>query len=188
MPTTTVGHCIDMAERKILDESNDEYSEQNLLDLYHMAIKEIVNLVPRSHTESRGWKLAPSTRQVIPADGVEIVDVVMNMGSDGATPGKGVRETTLDIMKALLPDWESDTATENVEHWMRIPESKSEFMVYPRSTGNTHILARETTIPAQVLWDAGGNFKLALTIKRIQLCNRVFLLKLTILREEIQYF
>ena len=162
MPTTTVGHCIDMAERKILDESNDEYSEQNLLDLYHTAIKEIVNLVPRSHTESRGWKLAPSTRQVIPADGVEIVDVVMNMGSDGATPAKGVRETTLDIMKALLPDWESDTATEIVEHWMRIPESKAEFMVYPRSTGNTHILARVTTIPAQVLWDAGGNFKLAI--------------------------
>ena len=74
MPTTTVGHCIDMAERKILDESNDEYSEQNLLDLYHLSIKEIINLAPRSHTESRIWKLAPMTRQVCPADAVEIVD------------------------------------------------------------------------------------------------------------------
>ena len=87
MPTTTVGHCVDMAERKILDESNDEYSEQNLLDLYHLSIKEIINLAPRSHTESRIWKLAPMTRQVCPADAVEIVDVIMNMGTDGATPG-----------------------------------------------------------------------------------------------------
>lgn len=161
MPTTTVGHCIDMAERKILDESNDEYSEQNLLDLYHMAIKEIINLVPRSHTDSRGWKLAPSTRQVIPADGVEIVDVVMNMGSDGSAPGKAVRETTLDVMRALLPGWEADDATDEAEHWFKLPESKAEFMIYPRSTGNNWILGRVTTIPAQVLWDAGGAFKLA---------------------------
>ena len=70
MPTTTVGHCIDMAERKILDESNDEYSEQNLLDLYHLAIKEIINLVPRAHTETRFWKLGPQTHQICPADAV----------------------------------------------------------------------------------------------------------------------
>jgi len=75
-----------MAERKILDESNDEYSEQNLLDLFHLAVKEIINLVPRAHTESKVWKMAPSSRQVIPADGVELVDVVMNMGTDGASP------------------------------------------------------------------------------------------------------
>lgn len=162
MPTTTIGHCIDMAERKILDESNDEYSEQNLLDLYHMAIKEIVNLVPRSHTESKSWKVAPSTRQVIPADGVEIVDVVMNMGSDGSAPGPTIRETTLDILKSVLPGYEADTPADNAEHWFRLPESKSEFGIYPRSTGNNYILGRVTTIPAQVLWDSNGDFRLAI--------------------------
>jgi hypothetical protein len=150
-----------MAERKILDESNDEYSEQNLLDLYHMAIKEIINLVPRSHTDSAVWQVAPSTRQVIPANGVEIVDVVMNMGSDGATPGAAIRETTLDIMKALLPGWEADTPTDAAEHWFKLPESKNQFAIYPRSTGNNKILGRVTTIPAAVLWDANGDFKLA---------------------------
>ena len=33
MATTTVGQCVDLAERKILEEANDEYSEQNMLDL-----------------------------------------------------------------------------------------------------------------------------------------------------------
>jgi len=162
MPTTTLGHCIDMAERKILDESNDEYSEQNLLDLYHLAIKEIINLVPRSHTDSRTWQLSPSTRQVCPADGVEIVDVIMNMGANGATPGPAIRETTLDVMRALLPGWEAVTPADVIEHWFRIPESKVEFMIYPRSTGNNQALSRITTIPAQVLWDSNGDFKLAI--------------------------
>ena len=161
MPTTTVGHCVDMAERKILDESNDEYSEQNLLDLYHLSVKEIINLAPRSHTESRIWKLAPMTRQVCPADAVEIVDVIMNMGADGATPGAAIRETTLDIMKALLPGWEADAATDVVEHFMKLSESKTEFMIYPPSTGNNYLMGRVTTIPAQVMWDSGGDWKLA---------------------------
>ena len=162
MPTTTVGHCIDMAERKILDESNDEYSEQNLLDLYHLAIKEIINLVPRAHTETKIWKMAPQTRQVCPADAAELVDVVMNMGTDGATPGAAIRETTLDVMRALLPGWEAEAASATIEHFMRLAESKVEFMIYPKSTGTNYLMARVTTIPPAVLWDASGDFKLAI--------------------------
>lgn len=162
MPTTTVGHCINMSERKILDESNDEYSEQDLLDLFHLAVKEIINLVPRAHTESRSWQLSPSTRQICPADAVEIVDVIMNMGAAGATPGAAIRETTLDVMRALLPGWEAVTPADTVEHWFRIPESKVEFMIYPCSTGNNQILTRITTMPAQVLWDSNDDFKLAI--------------------------
>ena len=162
MPTTTIGHCIDMAERKILDESNDEYSEQNLLDLFHLAVKEIINLEPRAHTESRVWQLSPSTRQISPADAVELVDVIMNMGANGATPGAAIRETTLDVMRALLPGWEAVTPTDVAEHWFKVPESKVEFMIYPPSTGNNQLLARITTIPAQVLWDSNDYFKIAI--------------------------
>lgn len=161
MPTTTVGFCIDMAERKILDESNDEYTEQNLLDLYHLAINEIINLVPRAHSDSRTWKLAAATRQVIPADAVEIVDVIMNMGTDGLVPGAAIRETTLDIMKTLLPGWEADTPTDAAENFFRLPESKVEFMIYPANTGSGYLKGRVTTIPARVIWDSGGDWKLA---------------------------
>jgi hypothetical protein len=161
MPTTTVGFCIDMAERKILDESNDEYTEQNLLDLYHLAINEIINLVPRAHSDSRTWKLAAATRQVIPADAVELVDAIMNMGTDGMVPGVAIRETTLDVMKVLLPDWEADTPAAVVENYFRLPESKVEFMVYPPNTGLGYMKGRVTTIPARVIWDSNGDWKLA---------------------------
>lgn len=161
MATTTVGLMIDLAERKILDESNDEYSEQNLLDLYHLAIKEIINLVPSAHSETLAWQLAAGTRQVIPATGVDIVDIIMNMGAAGATPGPGIRETTLDVMKALLPNWEAATATDEAEHFIRYPEQKRYFMVYPPSTGNQHIRGVITTVPPAVVWDSGGDWKIA---------------------------
>lgn len=162
MATTTVGQCVDLAERKILDESNDEYSEQNMLDLYHLTIKEIIHLVPRSHTDSRILKMAPSTRQVCPADGVELVDVIQNFGTDGVTAGPAIRETTLDVMRALLPGWEADPPADVTQHFIRLPESKVSFLIYPRSTGNNYLLTRVTTIPAKVLWDAGGDWKLAI--------------------------
>lgn len=161
MPTTTVGFCVNMAERKILDESNDEYSEQNLVDLYNLAINEIVNLVPSASSESRTWKLSPTTMQTIPADAVNLVDVISNMGADGETPGAAIRETTLKIMKALLPGWESDPASAITESFFKIPESKTAFMIYPKSDGTGHIKADVTILPAPVLWDVGEDWKVA---------------------------
>ena len=159
MPTTTVGLTVDLAERKILDESNDEYSEQNLLDLYYLAIKEIINLVPSAHTDNLIWQLAASTRQVVPANGHWLVDVIMNMGPDGATPGKPIRETTLDVMKTLYPEWEADPAADVCEHFLRLPENKREFLIWPKSTGNNRILASVTTVPPAVIWDAQGDWR-----------------------------
>ena len=161
MATTTVGFCIDLAERKILDESNDEYSEQNLLDLYHLAIKEIINLVPSSHTDQLIWKLAASTRQVIPAQGVELVDLIINMGANSATPGAPIRETTLDVMKSLYPAWEASPAADVCEHFMRLPEEKKEFMIWPKSTGNNAVLGSVTTVPPAVIWDAQGDWRVS---------------------------
>ena len=161
MPTTTVGFCVNMAERKILDESNDDYSEQNLVDLYNLAIKEIVNLVPSASSETRTWKLSATTKQMIPADGVNLVDVIMNMGANGQVPGAAIRETTLKIMKTLLPGWEADSPSAVTEHYLRIPESKTAFFVYPKSDGTNWIMADVTVLPAPVLWDAGDVWKIA---------------------------
>ena len=86
----------------------------------------------------------------------------MNMGTDGASPGGGIRETTLDVMRALLPGWEAVTATDLIEHFIRIPESKNEFMVFPPNTGLGYLMGRVTTIPAPVLWDSNDYFKLAI--------------------------
>lgn len=161
MPTTTVGFCVNMAERKILDESNDEYSEQNLVELYNLAINEIVNLVPSSSTDTRSWKMSPTSQQVIPADAVGLVDVLVNMGTDGETPGAAIRESSLKIMKSLLPGWETVTPDAVIEHFIRIPESKTEFYIYPRSDGSNWLMAELVVLPAQLLWDAGELWKVA---------------------------
>ena len=61
----------------------------------------------------------------------------------------------------LLPGWEADTPADIAEHFMKLSESKTEFMIYPPSTGNNYLMGRVTTIPAQVMWDSGGDWKLA---------------------------
>lgn len=161
MPTSTVGFCVDMAERKILDESNDEYTEQNLIDLYNLSVKEIINLVPSASSETRTWKTSATTKQMIPSDAVGLVDVLVNMGTDGATPGKAIRETTLNIMKSLLPTYETDTAAAVIQHFIRIPESRTQFLVYPKSDGTPYLMAQIITIPTAIVWDADGDWEVA---------------------------
>jgi len=65
-------------------------------------------------------------------------------------------------MRALLPGWEAETATAAMEHFIRLPESKGEFMIYPPNTGLGYLLGRVTTMPAKVLWDANDDFKIAI--------------------------
>ena len=72
MPTTTVGFCVDLAERKILDESNDEYSEQNLLDLYHLAIKEIIKTCEIEPLHLKGISESVRAYQVLAVEGLVV--------------------------------------------------------------------------------------------------------------------
>jgi hypothetical protein len=85
----------------------------------------------------------------------------MNMGADGQTPGPAIRETTLVVMKALVPGWEAVAATAEAEHFMRIPEDKRNFFIYPKSTGAQYINGSITTVPAKVIWDANGDWRVS---------------------------
>ena len=162
MGTITIGSVIDQFERKVLDESNEDFSEAENVTLFNNTIRTMINLVPKIHNITESKQLAPGILQVLPAAGVELVDILLNMGEDGDTPGLPVRETTLKIMSDLWPRWAQDPESDIVEHFMKDDNDNRRYYAYPAidSQKPVFVLIQMSTMPAPIVWDANGDWKL----------------------------
>jgi hypothetical protein len=153
MSNLTVGWMIDVVEKKILEESNIDFSEAELVGLYNLTLRLIVSLVPRAYTKTESWIMAAGILQSIPSDGMRLVDVYLNMGDDGETPGSPITEADQDSMREMVPGWATETATSEIEHFMRIPNMDASFNCYPPSDGTGYIQGVFSATPPTVVYD-----------------------------------
>ena len=162
MGSITVGSVINEFERKILDETNDDTDEAENIGIFNNCIRTMINLAPRIHSETEPYRLAAGVLQFLPAKGIELIDISMNMGSDGSTPGTLVRETTLKIMSDLYPQWTTDTPAEFIEHFMKDDVEERRFYSWPPVTDQVqvHVLVQMSTLPTPVVYDVDGDWRL----------------------------
>lgn len=156
MSTLTVGYMVDVVEKKALDENNSDFTKAELIGLYNLALRLIVSLVPRAYTITTSLALAAGAQQAIPADGLTLVDVPRNMGTDGLTPGSAIREASLDAMGKLYPEWNTVTATAAIKNFMRIPGMDASFFCFPQSDGTGKVQIVYAATPPSTTYDAGG--------------------------------
>lgn len=93
--------------------------------------REVVILKPNSHVKNIAVRLATGTKQSLPSDGVQLIDVVRNMGTDGNTPGRAVRIVMREILDAQVPNWHIATASADAKHYCYSPLDPKTFYVYP---------------------------------------------------------
>lgn len=162
MGTISVGSVIDQFERKILDESNDDTTEAENIGIFNNTIRTMILYVPKIHSKTGAVLLAPGVLQFLPAQGIELVDAIMNMGDDGATPGIPLRESTLKIFNDLWPQWTTDPEATVIEHFMKDDNEERRYYVYPQvhSTTQVYILIQMSTLPDPVVYDVSGDWKL----------------------------
>ena len=155
MGTQTVGSIVAQVKRRILDESNDDFSDTQLLDLYNLANKKIVTLQPAAYTTIDIVLLAAGNKQSIPADGIAIMDVRRNFGTDGQTPGRVVRQVEPLSMQSLVPTWATDTQQAYAYDWWPAKRTE-EYYVHPPSDGTNYVEIDIAKTPPATVWDAGG--------------------------------
>lgn len=162
MGTISVGSVIDQFERKILDEANEDLTEDENILLFNNVIRTIILLVPRIHSITEAVLLAPGVLQFLPAKGIELVDIPLNMGSDGATPGAPLRETTLKIFNDVWPQWAYDPPATVIEHYMKDDNEERRYYVYPpvHPTTQVYVLVQMSTLPTPVTYDVNGDWRL----------------------------
>lgn len=129
----------------------------NWLNDAHLAV---TKFLPAACSRIDAIKLAPGTRQSIeaiaaanckpgdgtvpagPVLGTQLLDVIRNMGADGATPGKGIRMMAdgRDVLDAQSPNWHSETGTA-VSGYMYDPRTPRYFYVTPGAPASSALWA-----------------------------------------------
>lgn len=121
------------------DVGNDRWTMDELLGWLNDGQRAIVTLVPSANTVREVVALTAGTRQSIPANGLLLIDVPRNMGTNGTTPGRAVRLVTREILDATNPDWHSSTPSTRVIHYTYSKNEPKAFYVFPPqpATGST---------------------------------------------------
>ncbi len=164
MSTYTVGSVIDTCRKRILDEANIDFDDPQMLNLFNLSGRRMVALQPRVYTRIRTLKLQPGNKQVLsatPPVGLEIVDVVRNMGTDGLTAGRAIRQTDRAFLTRYVPTFSTDPVNSDasVWDWWPIPEYPEQFYVHPKSDGTGYVELEQAEAPPDIVYDAPGAWR-----------------------------
>jgi hypothetical protein len=150
---TIVGlQIIEQVARDLLDPDHERWTLEDLVGYLNAAQREIAILRPDASVSVRALPLTVSqTRQTLPEDGVRLLEIVRNMGVDGATPGAPVRVVDRDELDAVRPNWHSETATATAVQAFcvdgRVPTT---FYVYPKLRAAAYVEAQFQCVPTEV--------------------------------------
>lgn len=131
MATITAQAVINKAQIILQDTTGVRWPDSELIDWLNDGQREVVLYKPNAFIKSLAVRLVGGTKQSLPADGVQLIDVVRNMGTNGTTPGRAVRITMREVLDSQIPDWHSETANSVVKHYVYSLLDPKNFYVYP---------------------------------------------------------
>lgn len=106
-------------------------SDTELLGWLNDGQREVMVFKPNANVKNLAVMLTAGTKQALPTDGVQLIDVVRNMGTDGSTPGRAIRIVMREILDAQVPNWHAATPAPEAKHYMYAVLDPKNFYVYP---------------------------------------------------------
>lgn len=151
--TVLASTIIDRA-RNLLSDTRDtkRWSDAELLRYLSDGQRTLAALQPGDAASKRVVvQLVAGTRQSLPADGIQLLSVFRNMGSNGTTPGRVVRLVTRDILDAQNLYWHVDTAETHIQNYIYDPSDSLNYYVYPPSNGLGYVELNYAATPAELV-------------------------------------
>lgn len=131
MGTILASTVISKAQIILQDVAGVRWSAPELLGWLNSGQREILIYKPNAHIIARNVQLSPGTRQKLPDDAIQLIDIPRNMGTDGQTPGRVVRQMARATLDAANPNWHTDTASAVVANFIPNPLDPKAFYCYP---------------------------------------------------------
>jgi hypothetical protein len=109
---------IDRAGLLLSDTEGRRWPRETLLDFVNEGIRQVVLVRPDAAARVEVVQLSPGTRQSLPAGGLRLLDVIRNMGPDGASPGPAVRLAEKAALDAADAGWHGAAAGSQVDEYL----------------------------------------------------------------------
>lgn len=112
--------------------------------------REVLVYKPNAHVHNESFTKVAGTKQSLPDNAIQLIDVPRNMGSDGTTPGRAIRIVTREILDAQNPDWHTMSQVAVTKHYTYSPFDPKHFYVYPPSTAGSKAEVIYSAVPENV--------------------------------------
>lgn len=133
------------------DRVGERWTRATLRGFLSEAQRAVVVLKPNAYVQNGNMQLVAGTRQALPAAGIQLLDVVRNMGDTGNKPGRPVRRIERELLDTQVPNWHRARAAAEVQHFACAVNDLKNFYVYPPATGTTYVEIVYSTTPPDVL-------------------------------------
>lgn len=150
MATITVANILDKAEVVLQDTTNIRWPVAELIGWLNDGQREIVAFRPDAFNKTSVVTFAAGTKQSLPADGYQLINVVRNMGAGGATPGTAVRKVPQELLDAQVPGWHASTPSATPLHYMYDLRTPRIYYVYPPVTGTVQMEIVYSAAPTEL--------------------------------------
>lgn len=148
------------------------WTERELVNWLNDAQKAVAKFLPPSCARIDSIQLANGTKQsidtitaarILNGDGSTsvdvygkmLLDVIRNMGSDGATPGRAIRVVSRDVLDVATPNWHSSTGSP-VTEYVFDPRNPTVFYVTPGVSGTSWVEIAWIVSPTEIAYSAGS--------------------------------
>lgn len=147
MATTTVGTVINNTKAVLqeITEDGTRWKNEELLAWLNESYQAIVQVKPDVGAVNKVVELAEGTRQVIPDDGLRLIDVVRN-----TTAGSnllGILIASRRTLDATRRGWHADTPSINIEQYVFDDHDPTHYYVYPPAKLGTQIEIIYSAVP-----------------------------------------
>lgn len=151
MGTISGIELITQVQKDLNDPDAQRWSLEDLRNYLNAGQREIAILRPDESVAVRAIALLErSTRQTLPPDGVRLIDIVRNLGVDGATGGLPVRIVDREQLDQGQPSWHTDEAQDWIDVFVYDGRSPKTFYVWPRPSVVMSVEAHMQVVPEDV--------------------------------------
>lgn len=141
---------ISRAGEILQDEEHIRWTVPELMRWANDGARETILRRPAARSITKALALVAGTKQAIPATGVQLLDVVRNLGMDGATPGRAVRRIDRQLLDDQMPDWHMTKKAAKIKHFTFEDRAPKDFYVYPPAVAGTQVEALYSELPPTI--------------------------------------
>ncbi|CAB4134878.1 hypothetical protein UFOVP275_28 [uncultured Caudovirales phage] len=132
------------------DPNTIRWSDAELLRWVNDSRMAILTRRPAACSKVANFTLVAGTQQAIPSDGVQLLDIIRNMGSSGLTPGRAIRRTDRQNIDDHDLNWHAAAQSTEISQFTYDDRSTRVFFVTPPAVAGTQVLGVYASIPTAV--------------------------------------